>query len=644
MERRAMGCHRRTIPHGGRAVRAARALRRAGAAFDEGTILNRFSSNNSRNGGRSSPSNGSGSRDFAFRGQRNSDPRRSRPQQSIGSAEAPAPKPALSDADAAAIDTSAFAALGIKGSLLKALAGEGYSTPTPIQMQGIPPILEGKDLLGIAQTGTGKTAAFALPILQRLAADPKPAPRRGARVLVLSPTRELATQIADSFRAYGRHMNIRVAVIFGGVGHRPQIDALIRGLDVLVATPGRLLDHLQERAADLSNTEIFVLDEADQMLDLGFIKPIQSIVRHLPRERLNLFFSATMPQAIGELAGELLRDPVRVAVTPVAKTADRVEQRVIHVPNDQKRNALVNLMRDEAPTRTIVFTRTKRGADKVAEHLEGAGIAAAAIHGNKSQSNRERALSAFRAGSVGVLVATDIAARGIDIPAVSHVVNFELPEVPEAYVHRIGRTARAGAEGKAVSFCAPAERDLLKAIERLTRQSIPSERSPLAGDPRPAPGTATGARDARPARGERPAGERLAGDRPAGERFEQGRGAPRARSFEPRAQEPRAPRDQAPRSFEPRSFEPRLDARAEKAPRDTARPASRPEGRGPAPAARNEGGAVRFGGSGKDSRPEHRADARPDARQETRGDAGRFRGERPAGQKRPAFGAGRKPA
>ncbi len=643
-----MGCHRRIIPHCGRAIRAARSVQRArvqallrpARTLDEGTILNRFSSNNSRNGGRSNQSSGSGSRDFAFRGQRNSDPRRSRPQQSVGMAEAPAPKPALSDAEAAAIDTSAFAALGVEGSLLKALAGEGYSTPTPIQMQAIPPILKGLDLQGIAQTGTGKTAAFALPILQRLAADPKPAPRRGCRVLVLSPTRELATQIADSFRAYGRFQNIRVAVVFGGVGHRPQVDALIRGLDVLVATPGRLLDHIQERAADLSNTEIFVLDEADQMLDLGFIKPIQSIVRNLPRERMNLFFSATMPQAIGELAGELLRDPVRVAVNPVAKTADRVEQRVIHVPNDQKRNALVNLMRDEAPTRTIVFTRTKRGADKVTEHLESAGIPAAAIHGNKSQNNRERALAAFRAGSVGVLVATDIAARGIDIPAVSHVVNFELPEVPEAYVHRIGRTARAGAEGKAVSLCAPAERDLLKAIERLTRQSIPSERSPLAGDPRPAPGTMTGARDARPARG----GDRNATERTGGDRFEQGRGAPRGRSFEPRSQEPRSqePRAQetrAPRDQAPRPFEPRLDARSEKAPRPAARHASRPEGRGPAPAARSEGGPVRFGGGAKDSRPEGRTETRP----ETRGDAGRFRSDRPASDRRPAQGAGRNP-
>jgi ATP-dependent RNA helicase RhlE len=565
-------------------------------------------------------------------------------------AEAPAPKPALSDADAAAIDTSAFAALGIEGALLKALAGEGYSTPTPIQMQAIPPILKGLDLQGIAQTGTGKTAAFALPILQRLAADPKPAPRRGCRVLVLSPTRELATQIADSFRAYGRFQNIRVAVVFGGVGHRPQVDALIRGLDVLVATPGRLLDHIQERACDLSNTEIFVLDEADQMLDLGFIKPIQSIVRHLPRERMNLFFSATMPQAIGELAGELLRDPVRVAVNPVAKTADRVEQRIIHVPNDQKRNALVNLMRDEAPTRTIVFTRTKRGADKVAEHLEGAGIPAAAIHGNKSQNNRERALSAFRAGSVGVLVATDIAARGIDIPAVSHVVNFELPEVPEAYVHRIGRTARAGAEGKAVSLCAPAERDLLKAIERLTRQSIPSERSPLSGDPRPAPGTMTGARDARPARGgfdrdsrpdqgRNPAPRGRFGEgRPGEGRSGEGR-ADEGRAGEGRAFAPRAPRGQDQRPSEPRAFEPRLDARPEKAPR----PAGRPDNRGPAAAVRDSS-AVRFGGAGKDSRPEHRAEARPDTRAETRGDAGRFRGERPAGQKRPALGSGRKPA
>jgi ATP-dependent RNA helicase RhlE len=368
-----------------------------------------------------------------------------------------------------------FNDLGLASPLLKALAEEGYSTPTPIQAQSIPSLIEGRDLLGIAQTGTGKTAAFALPILNRIANDPKPAPRHGARVLVLSPTRELASQIAESFEAYGRHLKIRVAVIFGGVGYRPQRDALNRGLDVLVATPGRLLDHIAERTADLRHTEVLVLDEADQMLDLGFIKPIRDIVSGMSMNRQNLLFSATMPREIAGLADQLLRNPVKVAVTPVSSTVERVAQRVIHIDQPRKRALLAELMADAALTRGLVFTRTKRGADRVAKHLESCGVKVAAIHGNKSQNQREIALDAFRDGRIRVLVATDIAARGIDVDEVSHVVNFELPEVPEVYVHRIGRTARAGASGIAISLCAGDERDLLRAIERTTRQTIPSE-------------------------------------------------------------------------------------------------------------------------------------------------------------------------
>ena len=368
-----------------------------------------------------------------------------------------------------------FNDLGLAAPLLKALEEEGYQTPTPIQTQAIPSLLAGRDLLGIAQTGTGKTAAFALPILHRLMADRKPAPRRGTRVLVLSPTRELASQIAESFETYGRHLNIRVAVVFGGVGYRPQRDALARGLDVLVATPGRLLDHIAERTADLRNTEVLVLDEADQMLDLGFIRPIREVVAALPRERQNLLFSATMPREIAGLADQLLRDPVKVAVTPVSSTVERVAQRVIHIDQGRKRSLLAELMADAALTRGLVFTRTKRGADRVAKHLEGCGVSVAAIHGNKSQNQRETALDAFRDGRIRVLVATDIAARGIDVDEVSHVVNFELPEVPEVYVHRIGRTGRAGASGVAISLCAGDERALLRAIERTTRQTIPSE-------------------------------------------------------------------------------------------------------------------------------------------------------------------------
>ena len=353
-----------------------------------------------------------------------------------------------------------FTDLGLNPLLLKALEAEGYETPTPIQAQAIPAVMAGRDLLGIAQTGTGKTAAFALPILHRLDATRKPAPRRGARVLVLSPTRELASQIAESFRTYGKHLGFTVATIFGGVKYGPQMKALAAGVDILVATPGRLIDHMGEKTANLGETEIFVLDEADQMLDLGFLQPIRRIVATLPKTRTNLFFSATMPGEIGKLASELLNDPHRVSVTPHAPTHERVDQRLIFVEADMKREMLSELFADAKLTRTIVFTRTKRGADRVAKHLEGGGVPAQAIHGDKSQGQREKALAAFKAGNCRALVATDIAARGIDIDMVSHVINFELPNVPESYVHRIGRTARAGATGQAISLCADDERTL----------------------------------------------------------------------------------------------------------------------------------------------------------------------------------------
>jgi ATP-dependent RNA helicase RhlE len=368
-----------------------------------------------------------------------------------------------------------FTDLGLAAPLLKALADEGYTTPTPIQAQAIPGVMAGRDLQGIAQTGTGKTAAFALPILHRLAANKKQAPRRSCRVLVLSPTRELATQIGESFKSYGRHMGITVAVVFGGVKYGGQMKATANGVDVLVATPGRLIDHLGEKTITLEGVETFVLDEADQMLDMGFILPIRRIVKYLPKVRQNLFFSATMPTEIGKLAGELLNpDPLRVSVTPSATTVERINQRVLFVEQSRKRALLAELFDDAGFKRVIVFTRTKRGADRVARSLEQVGVEAAAIHGDKSQGQRERALADFKAGKVRALVATDIAARGIDIDAVSHVVQFELPNVPEAYVHRIGRTARAGADGSAVAFCADDERNLLKDIEKVTRQRIPS--------------------------------------------------------------------------------------------------------------------------------------------------------------------------
>jgi len=365
--------------------------------------------------------------------------------------------------------------MGLEARLLRALQQEGYTTPTPIQAQAIPHVLEGRDLLGIAQTGTGKTASFALPILQRLALDPRTPEPKTPRALILSPTRELAAQIADSFRAYSRYMNVTITTIFGGVSEHPQKQNMARGIDVLVATPGRLRDLVAQRAVELAKTEIFVLDEADRMLDMGFIADIRRIVKLLGPNRQNLFFSATMPEEIGRLAAELLRNPVRVSVTPPSTTVERIAQRVIHVSNGDKRALLIHLLRTDASmARTLVFTRTKHGADKVVRALAAAGINASAIHGNKSQSQRVNALNNFRSGRAPVMIATDIAARGIDIDGISHVINFDLPHVPESYVHRIGRTARAGADGIAIAFCDREERPLLRDIEKVTRQQIPA--------------------------------------------------------------------------------------------------------------------------------------------------------------------------
>jgi ATP-dependent RNA helicase RhlE len=369
--------------------------------------------------------------------------------------------------------TKSFEELGLCRPLLLALSREGYAAPTPIQGQAIPHVLAGRDLEGIAQTGTGKTAAFALPILQRLVEVKRAPIRGGCRALILSPTRELASQIAESFRRYGSQLGgLRVALIFGGVPKGRQVRAMERGVDVLVATPGRLLDHMQDRTVRLDQVEILVLDEADHMLDLGFIVPIRRIAAAIPAQHQTLLFSATMPKEIGALAAGMLRSPARVAVTPVATTAERVEQSVIFVETAGKRAALRDLLRGGG--RTLVFTRTKHGADKVVRQLEESGFAAAAIHGNKSQPQRERALSAFRSGAVPVLVATDIAARGIDVEGVTQVVNYDLPNVPEAYVHRIGRTARAGAAGVAVSLCDASERGFLRDIEKLIRTRIPA--------------------------------------------------------------------------------------------------------------------------------------------------------------------------
>jgi ATP-dependent RNA helicase RhlE len=365
-----------------------------------------------------------------------------------------------------------FSELGLAEPLCRVLATENYHTPTPIQAQAIPLLLEGRDLLGIAQTGTGKTAAFALPILQRLSASHEVRAPKTVRALVLAPTRELAVQIGDSFAVYGRHMHFKHAVILGGVSQNAQVKALAKGVDVLIATPGRLLDLVKQHFVVLDRVEIFVLDEADRMLDMGFIRDIRKIAAIVPRQRQTLLFSATMPPDVAELAAGLLRNPQRVEVTPQKVTVDLIEQKVMFSDSDGKRRLLLDLLADEALERVIVFTRTKHRANRISDQLEIAGIAAEAIHGNKSQNARQRALERFRAGEARVLVATDIAARGIDIDGITHVINFELPNEPESYVHRIGRTARAGATGIAISLCDSSEMGFLRDIERLTRRPL----------------------------------------------------------------------------------------------------------------------------------------------------------------------------
>ena len=515
---------------------------------------------------------------------------------------------------------------------MRALTEEGYTVPTPIQAKAIPIVLSGADLLGIAQTGTGKTAAFALPILNRLTAEKIPAMRKGARVLVLSPTRELASQIAESFKTYGRHVGVTVGIVFGGVAHGPQRNMLARGVDVLVATPGRLLDHMQQGNCDLKGTEIFVLDEADQMLDLGFLPPIRRIVAKLSVKRQNLFFSATMPTEIGKLAGELLRDPQKVSVAPSATTVERVTQSVIHIEANKKRALLVDLFKDADLTRTLVFTRTKRGADKVAAHLESAGIEVAAIHGNKSQNQREQALRAFKQAQIRVLVATDIAARGIDVDLVSHVINFELPDVPESYVHRIGRTARAGARGRAISLVDSGERSQLRDIERLTRQQITAEDrrndAALTADKTPMPADRE-PRGGRPGAGRgRPGGaaRRGAGASEGAPREQRARGGQGRPGGERRPAEARTrPEDRAPRPehrAENRADRPAAPGRPERAPHadrpersgETRRPANRPTQRPSAERHRDAGGERRAQGeAGHRGRPEGRRESSPGA-------------------------------
>ncbi|MFG1347325.1 DEAD/DEAH box helicase [Xanthobacter autotrophicus DSM 431] len=546
---------------------------------------------------------------------------------------------------------TSFSTLGLAEPIVRALTEAQHVTPTPIQAEAIPQVLAGRDLIGIAQTGTGKTAAFALPILDRIVRHPRRPEPKSVRALVLSPTRELSGQIVDSFEKFGRHANVSVALAIGGVPMGRQIRTLARGVDVLVATPGRLIDLVENHAVKLDQVEVLVLDEADQMLDMGFVHAIRAIVRRLPHKRHSLFFSATMPPAISELAGSMLRDPARVSVTPVAKTADRVEQRVIHVDKPNKAHLLAEVLSTEDIDRALVFARTKHGADKVVRVLAKCGIAAEAIHGNKSQNQRDRVLLAFREGKIRTLIATDIAARGIDVTGVSHVINYDLPNVPESYVHRIGRTARAGREGIAISFCDHEERAFLKSIERLIKMQIPASDRRGAGarfqvpDAEPIlledrdetaerndyvgrPGGRQNHRGQRPRNGERPEGRSSGEGRARNGRGEQSRaegaraeGQSRGEQARPQGARPQKPRGEG-RPGE-RERRPEGAGNAHQGGHRTgggaqpARGEARAEGRGEARSPRAERGGQRqsneMGGIGFMKAVPNRADARPSA-------------------------------
>ena len=451
---------------------------------------------------------------------------------------------------------TSFDSFGLAEPIARALVDENYVTPTPVQAAAIPVVLAGRDLIGIAQTGTGKTAAFALPILHKLATNPIRREPKTCRVLVLSPTRELSGQIVDSFESYGRRMRVSVTLAIGGVPIGRQVRALAQGVDVLVATPGRLVDLCRIGALRLDRVDTLVLDEADRMLDMGFVHAIRAIVAKLPRDRQSLFFSATMPGEIAELAAQMLNNPAQVAVTPVATTAERIDQRIIRIDKAEKTALLTAILTNEPIDRALVFSRTKHGADKIVRNLALAGINADAIHGNKSQVQRDRALGNFRDGRTRVLIATDIAARGIDVSGITHVINFDLPNEPESYVHRIGRTARAGAEGIAISFCDSEEVAYLRAIERTIRMTLPmTDRhgNPMA----PREPRQDGPRRPQQNRGPRPAFS----------------GKPRS---EYQGDRPHAPREHAARDHAPREHAPREHVRPDHVQRDGVEQPRRP--------------------------------------------------------------------
>jgi ATP-dependent RNA helicase RhlE len=557
----------------------------------------------------------------------------------------------------------AFAELGLKGLLLKALAAENYETPTPIQLQAIPAVIEGKDIIGIAQTGTGKTAAFALPILQHLFESKQRAAQRSCLALILCPTRELARQIHDSFRSYGRFMRISSDVVFGGMPIGKQVRNLQNGVDVLIATPGRLLDLVNRRALFLGDVKMLVLDEADHMLDLGFVNDIRKIVQMIPKQRQSLFFSATMPKTIQGLADELLNDPVRVAVTPESRTVDKIDQKAFIVDRGKKQQLLEAIISEYKISRGIVFCRTKHGADKVVKSMVMAGIEAVAIHGNKSQAQRERALRDLKQGEIDFLVATDIAARGIDVDKLSHVINFDIPDVPEAYVHRIGRTARAGASGMAISLVAPDEMRSFRDIERTIKKTVEvvqhelsttvNERSggPRAPSRQRSGGGGGGYQGSRPrnseqsARPERSYNDRVRSEPSSGERQYSERPQQAERSYNDRPPVDRAPRErnfgerpqQAERNFNDRAprersynDRPQGDRPQGDRPQGGERHWHKPAGAKPSFPKPSYGGATRSSEHRSEPRSAERSgDARP-ARGENRGSGQAYAGSKAA--------------